>query len=431
MGESALPIQCLLIGTGNRGAEAYGQYALAHPRLFRFVAAADPNEARRLAFSKRHGIDQRKSVDSWEKLLEFAGPDNLVFICGPDRSHYEQLLAFMRIGCPMVVEKPAVVEPRFCADLSRLAAEQGSRIILCHVLRYTPFFVTLKRLLDSGRIGKVISLNLQENIAWYHFAHSYVRGNWRNSALASPAILAKSVHDLDILYYLAGAPAGSIASMGRLNWFKAENAPAGAPDRCLSNCPHAVRCPWFAPDLYLTDHTGWPTSTISDDPGLSARIRALEDGPYGRCVYRCDNDVVDNQDVLIQFKNDVSASFSMRALTYEKTRSIQIAGSEGEITGDLDTGKLRVRGFLRGDEELIHLGPTAGGHNGGDAGLMGHIARVFAQTSDTAEKTPSIESSLEGHWMAFAAEESRKTRMFVDLDAYRIAISSTRETVSI
>ncbi|SLM18342.1 conserved hypothetical protein [uncultured spirochete] len=434
MAASTEPIQSVLVGAGNRGAEVYGQFALTHPWLFRFTAIADPNPARRTKFSRQHGISETRSADSWERLLDIARPSDLVFICSPDRFHYEQVLAFMEKGCPIVLEKPVVVNPRQCATVSKQASEKSARIIVCHVLRYTPFFSTLKKVLDEGRIGRAVSFNLQENIAWYHFAHSYVRGNWRNTALSSPSILAKSVHDLDILYWLAGAPAESLVSMGGLRWFREENAPAGAPERCLQGCPHASACPWYAPDLYLTENTDWPTSVISDDKSLAARRRALEEGPYGRCVYRCDNDVADHQDVLIRFRNGVSASFSMNALTYDKTRVIQVTGSEGEIIGDLDGGWLEVRGFLRGERERIQIGAAVGGHNGGDVGLMHDVARIFHNAVDAAgafKSKSSIEASLEGHWMAFAAEESREKGILVDLDAYRNNVVSTRETVNI
>ncbi len=214
------PIQSLLIGAGNRGAEVYGQFALMHPWLFRFTAIADPNPARRTKFSRQHGIPEERSADSWKRLLDIAKPSDLVFICSPDRFHYEQVLAFMGKGCPIVLEKPVVVNPWQCAAVAKLASEKRAKVIVCHVLRYTPFFSTLKKVLDEGRIGRVMNFNLQENIAWYHFAHSYVRGNWRSTALSSPSILAKSVHDLDILYWLAGAPAKSLVSMGGLRWFR-------------------------------------------------------------------------------------------------------------------------------------------------------------------------------------------------------------------
>ncbi|OQB97414.1 MAG: putative oxidoreductase YteT precursor [Spirochaetes bacterium ADurb.Bin110] len=434
MAESTEPIQSILIGAGNRGAGVYGQFALMHPWLFRFTAIADPNPVRRANFSRQHGIPEEKSADSWQKLLEFVRPSDLVFICSPDRFHYEQVLAFMERACPIVLEKPVVVNPQQCADISRLTREKNAKIIVCHVLRYTPFFSTLKKYLDSGRIGRVVSFNMRENIAWYHFAHSYVRGNWRSVELSSPSILAKSVHDLDILYWLAGAPAEKLASMGDLSWFREKNAPEGSPKSCLQGCKHAGACPWYAPDLYLTDNIDWPTSVISDDHSLLARTQAIELGPYGRCVYRCDNNVIDHQDVLIRFKNGINASFSMNALTYDKTREIQVAGSDGEIIGDLDKGWLEVRSFLHGEKEHIELGVSAGEHNGGDIGLMQDIAYIFhkAVYADSfSESKSSIESSLEGHWMAFAAEESRKKGVFVDLDAYKDEVVSTRGTVNI
>ncbi len=429
MAAGAEPIQSILIGAGNRGAEVYGEFAITHPWLFRFSGVAESNPDRRAAFAHAHHIESERVVDDWRKALDFTTERDLVFICTPDRTHFEVASAFAAKGCTIVLEKPVVTNAADCAAFAALAGTEANRIIVCHVLRYTPFFSALKKVIEQGRISSVVSINLQENIAWYHFAHSYVRGNWRSEALSSPSILAKSVHDLDILYWLAGAPAETIVSMGELSWFKGEHAPEGATERCLDGCAHAELCPWYAPDLYLTDNTGWPTSVISNDHSLGARRRALETGPYGRCVYYCDNDVMDHQDVLIRFKNGVSASFSMNALTYDKTRIIQVRGSKGEIVGDLDEGWLEIHDFLRAQRERIELGASVGGHNGGDDGLMKDIAKLLRSDVEGSQQSrSSIGESLEGHWMAFAAEESRKTRHFVDFEEFKHKWVSTRGT---
>ncbi len=412
-------VNAVLIGAGNRGADAYGRFALAHPWLLKFTAIAEPNANRLAKFTKDHAIEAGRSHADWERLLESAQAGDLVFICTPDRLHFKQAMAFMGKGCSIVLEKPVAVNVDECAAIDKAAASASHRVIVCHVLRYTPFFSTLKDLVDGGSIGKIISINLQENIAYYHFAHSYVRGNWRNSALASPAILAKSCHDLDILYWLAGSRAESIASFGDLSWFRAENAPPGAPERCLDGCPARTSCSWYAPALYLTDDAGWPASTISDDPSLKARMNALLNGPYGRCVYHCDNDVVDHQHVLIRFTNGISASFALNAHTADISRTIQISGSAGELVGNLKEGWLEVRSFKSGSRDRIQLEAAVGGHNGGDDALMEDIAALFGASPAEPQSRSRLEESLEGHWMAFAAEAARTRQSIVRMDSFR------------
>ncbi len=419
MSISAKKVNALLVGAGNRGADVYGRFALAHPWLLQFTAVSDPNNIRRARFAEEHAIQADRSQPDWEGLLEIAQAGDLVFICTPDRFHFTQAMAFMDKGCSIVLEKPVAVNIGECAAIGRAVSSGKRQVVVCHVLRYTPFFSALKGMVEAGSIGKIISINLQENIAYYHFAHSYVRGNWRNSALACPAILAKSCHDLDILYWLAGSRAESIASTGNLSWFKAENAPPGAPERCLDGCPVRSTCPWYAPDLYLTGNAGWPASTISDDPSLEARINALRTGPYGRCIYRCDNDVVDHQHVMIRFANGISASFVLNALTADISRTIQVSGSAGEIVGNLKEGWLELRSFQTGSRSRIQLDATEGGHNGGDDALMNDIATLFGACPAEPDSRSRLEESLEGHWMAFAAETARMQQSVVQMDSFR------------
>ena len=397
----------------------YGRFALAHPWLFRFTAVAEPGDIKRDRFVRDHSIGISRSYADWERMLDAAKPGDLVFICTPDRLHYRQAMAFMDKGCSIVLEKPVAVSVDECVSLGRAAARGKRRVVVCHVLRYTKFFSRLKELIDEGRIGRIVSINLQENIGYSHFAHSYVRGNWRNSALACPAILAKSCHDLDMLYWLAGSKAQHIVSTGKLSWFNRENAPAGVPERCLDGCPKSDTCPWYAPDLYLTENTGWPASVISEDTSLEARIHALETGPYGRCVYHCDNDVVDHQHAMISFANGVTASFALCAFTAEKSREIRVAGTAGEIVGDLQEGWLELRTFLTGYRDKIRLNAPAAGHNGGDDALMNDIAALFGSPQGEIDSRSRLEESLEGHWMAFAAEKSRATGTIVAMDGFR------------
>ncbi|MDR2631634.1 MAG: gfo/Idh/MocA family oxidoreductase, partial [Spirochaetaceae bacterium] len=238
-----------------------------------------------------------------------------------------------------------------------------------------------------------------------HLSHSFVRGNWRNLAESSPMILAKSCHDMDMLHWLAGAPCGSLSSYGDLHYFKAENAPPGAPSRCLEGCPHMISCPYHVSKIYLTDYVGWPANVISTDLSIAGRLKALETGPYGRCVFHCDNDVVDHQTVAMRFNNGVSANFTMSGFTMEIHRNITLFGTGGEITGDMEEAQITVKEFPSRNIEAIRLASPLGGHSGGDANLVTDFVRNVREQENSART--SVKDSFESHYMAFAAEYSR------------------------
>ena len=308
-------VTAVLIGAGQRGMDAYGSYATRHPDELQFVAVAEPDSERREKFCSIHGIEKGKSFCSWEDLLQEPKMADALLVCTQDRMHYEPVIKALEKGYHVLCEKPLSPVPEECIMMSETARKRGKVLSVCHVLRYTPFFSKIKELLDKGCIGRLISIQHNENVGYWHYAHSFVRGNWRNSEDSSPMILAKSCHDMDIMLWLAGADCRSISSYGSLTHFKSENAPEGAPYRCMDGCPVQNECPYYAPRLYLTENTSWPTSVISADTGIEARTKALREGPYGRCVYRCDNNVVDHQVVAIEFKNDVTAVFTMSAFT--------------------------------------------------------------------------------------------------------------------
>jgi predicted dehydrogenase len=247
-------------------------------------------------------------------------------------------------------------------------------------------------------------------------AHSFVRGNWRNSDKSSPMILQKSCHDMDILRWLIGADCSNISSFGELTYFKAENAPEGAPLMCLDGCKHKNECAYYAPKFYLTEDTDWPTSAISNDHSYEARVKALKEGPYGRCVYHCDNNVVDHQVVSMEFTNGVTAAFTMCAFTNEISRTIKLMGTEGEIRGAMEKNEIEVKNFASGTTDVIHLQEGKAGHGGGDDGIMkDFISLLQSQKTDVDY---CIDDSVHSHLMAFAAEKSRLEKKIVNMAKY-------------
>lgn len=399
-------VKVALVGAGLRGVN-YLEYAVQHPHELEVVAVAEPVRERREAFQTRHGIPDELCFEHWDELFAKPKLADAVLICTQDKQHFEPTMKALEMGYHVLLEKPMSPDPEECIQMGEMAAKSGLVFSICHVLRYAPFFSTLKELLSRGEIGQLMSIQHNENVGYWHQAHSFVRGNWRRKEESSPMILAKSCHDLDILLWLADADCTRVASFGSLNHFKASEAPEGAPLRCLDGCPVADQCLYYAPNLYLTDNTDWPTSAISNDMSYEARYKALQEGPYGRCVYHCDNDVVDHQVVNLEFANNVTAAFTMSAFTRDISRTIKLMGTTGEIRGAMEKNEIEVIHFS-GKVERISFEDMGGhvGHGGGDMKLVKDFLNLV-RADGKSQGLTSANHSVQSHLMAFAAEESR------------------------
>lgn len=414
-------IDAALIGAGARGAGSYGNYALKYPNEIRFIAVAEPDEAKRERFADLHHIAAELRFRSWEELLDRPRLCEALLICTQDRMHFMPTMAALELGYDILLEKPISPDPAECVQLGEVSERLGRILMICHVLRYTPFFAAIKTILDEGRIGRIISVQHNENVGYWHQAHSFVRGAWRNLQESSPMILAKSCHDMDILHYLIGTACVRVSSFGSLSHFTAKNAPAGATARCTDGCAVESVCPYSALRIYLTAPTsGWPVSVLGPgDLSPADRLRALEEGPYGRCVYHCDNDVVDHQVVNLEFENEVTAAFTMCGFTTKMSRTLKIMGTRGEIRGLMEDGRnlVEVSDFATGQRTVIQTDGAAEGHGGGDEGLMRAFVRQIRGT-DHNQTVTSAKTSIHSHLMAFAAEESRLTGRVIRLDEY-------------
>jgi len=412
------PVKVALLGAGLRGVN-YLEYAVHHPHELQVVAVAEPVAERRNAFRARHGIAEAMCFASADELLAAPKLADAVLICTQDRQHYEPTMRALAAGYHVLLEKPMSPDPGECVRMAE-QAEQSNRILsICHVLRYTPFFSTIKELLDRGTIGRLISIQHNENVGYWHQAHSFVRGNWRRKDESSPMILAKSCHDLDILSWLVDSECLRVSSFGSLTHFTSSEAPAGAPLRCLDGCPVADDCLYYAPRQYLTDDTNWPTSAISDDPSYEARYRALQTGPYGRCVYHCDNDVVDHQVVNLEFANAVTVAFTMSAFTRDVSRTLKLMGTKGEIRGAMEKNEIEIVHFGTGKVETISFGGLDGhiGHGGGDMRLIKDFLRLV-RADGKGDSLTSAQRSVQSHLIAFASEQSRVEGQVVSLEQF-------------
>ncbi len=408
-------VEAALIGAGNRGNDIYGAYALEHPEEIRFVAVAEPDLERRDRFAKLHWLSPERQFLSWQELLAKPKFCDWMFICSQDRAHYEPTMMALGKGYQILLEKPMAADVKECIAIVKEVQKNKGSLTVAHVLRYTPFFSKIKELLNSGKIGSMIEIHLNENVGYWHYTHSYVRGNWANADRATPMILAKSCHDLDLILWLSGKKPVRLASFGSLQFFKRENAPAESAARCLE-CKIKYECPYSAVKQYLGPNTNWPVNVISCDLSMEGRIKALKEGPYGRCVFRCDNNVVDHQVVNMELEGGTTANFTMSGFTQDLSRRIKIMGTLGVIEGSLESNQLEIHDFSNGSREIIYLPQSPGRHSGGDCGLMDYLVKQSADC--TIKGLTSAEVSLMSHIMAFAAEESRLTGKVMEIDEF-------------
>lgn len=412
-------------GGGARGF-AYAETAARMADPVRVVAVAEPRPVARGRFVERFDVPAANVFEDWRDLAAAPRLADVVVISLLDHQHVDAVLAFAERGYHILLEKPMATTEEDCATIVEAVEAAGVTAAVCHVLRYTPYTLALQDLLTSGAIGEIASIEHLEPIGHSHFAHSFVRGNWRRTDESSPLLLAKSCHDIDWLMSLVGRPVEKVASFGSLTYFRAENRPAGAADRCI-DCSIEASCAFSAARVYRRG-VGDPDSfdgynALVMAGGLTAEAveQALAHGPYGRCVYASDNDVVDHQVVQMEFEGGATVSFTLTAFSQGSDRKTRIFGTRGQITGD---GRyLHVFDFLSEQTKVIDTEADAGanghaavdGHGGGDRGLV--EAFIRALRNGTSEEVPSgLRESLAGHRVVFAAERARLTGSVVALE---------------
>jgi predicted dehydrogenase len=458
MEEKLAGITLSVVGAGHRGGDAYGDFCLRHPERARVVAVAEPDDRRRTEFAEAHGIPEQHRYRDWADLLARDRLSDGLVVATPDLIRSGPVIRGAELGYGLLVEKPLAATEGELEDIVAALERTNALVGVAHVLRYTPFFTTLKDLVANETVGRLIHVEQTEDIGYWHFAHSYVRGNWRRQADGAPMLLAKACHDLDVITWLVDLPLDTVHSTGALAHFRADHAPEGATERCTDGCPAAAQCPFYAPRLYLERlraHDTWPASAVSRESAPESRLEALQTGPYGRCVYRLDNDQVDHQVVSLTFAGGVIATLRVGAFTASNTRTIRILGSHGEISGRLDTGEIEVRRFLPATGHQIQVwqpwdrdqqgrsglpdderwtvraapvGPRADdspgrresdGHAGGDDGLMeAFVARLDGRRDGDDSVMPThVRDTARSHRIAFAAERSRHTGSVVRYSA--------------
>lgn len=418
-------LKLILIGGGDRGS-SYLKYLDICPERFKLVAIAEPIEAKREYLGDKYGVPEDMRFDSYEKLLEMDKIADIAMICTQDKMHFDPAMKAIEKNYDLLLEKPIAPTPEECYKIAESAKKNGVRVLVCHVLRYTPFYKAIKNFISQGKIGEVTNVVHTEGVGNVHMSHSFVRGNWRKEEESAPMILAKCCHDTDLMQWLVDSPCTKVQSMGMRSYFCADNMPEGAPKRCTDGCPHKDTCFYYAPDLYKID-----TAEVQHfraivankfDPTDEEVDEILKTSPYGRCVFQCDNDVVDHQIVNMQFGDSKIVTLTMSAFN-KGGRTTTFMGTKGELRANMEDQSIEFYDFATRETTQVYKPDTAldqtiaGGHGGGDMGIMADLYDYIAE-NNPSNSISDVDVSCLSHLICFAAEKARKENITVDVQAY-------------
>ena len=411
-----------IAGLGSRGRDTYAKAATIYPDKMKIVAIADIDPEKVKLTAREYDIPESRCYTSAEDMLKEDKLADAMIIATQDRQHVEQAIVALKKGYHLLLEKPISPDLEECRKISEVAKECKREVVVCH---------------DAGTIGDVISIMAIENVGWFHQAHSFVRGNWANSDETSPMILQKCCHDMDLYLWLANKTCRSLTSYGELNYFKTEHAPEGCTDRCLEGCKAKDNCIFDAEKIYL-DHKRigyrngnreWPLDVIVPSGPTEDKIEeALRTGPYGRCVFRCDNNVVDHQVINMNMTDGTTMSFTMCGFTYETSRYAKFMGTKGELIVDMQPDEKESKIWIEHfdperTKEIINVAELSedfSGHGGGDNRMVEEFLDVISGEKSESTYITSLDRSLQSHYCALAAEYSRlHDGKPVDIETFR------------
>lgn len=404
-----------LIGYGQRGSFYVDCLYNNHPNT-KFVACCDSRTDKLELVHNRYGLTESQCFVSDKEFFAQGKIADFLIIASMDQAHYAQAVTALKLGYDLVLEKPIASTQEQCEEIAKLAMELGRQVYVCHVLRYAPIYAKIKEIIASGEVGEVRSISQTEHVGWWHQAHSFVRGNWRKAEDTNPMIVAKCCHDLDLFVWLTGKDCKKITSFGSLSYFKKENAPEGSADYCFE-CPLKDECCYnsmkfykkypsfaFASGQYLGD---------GEDKDAIEKTFSTRENPYARCVFKCDNDVVDNQIVNMEFEDGVTAQLTMTAFCEGGIRTIRVFCTKGYIEASMLDNVIKYDIFGKDkifDGETIKIkvevGESFGGHGGGDERMVADIVQALSGNADSLGLT-SVDKSVMSHMMGFSAEKSR------------------------
>lgn len=422
------PITAIIVGAGHRSF-VYSELAKTNPEMLKIVGVADPNPIRRKKAMDYFGFKEDMCFENAEELEKKGKLADTVINGTMDEQHLETAVPLLNAGYDMLLEKPFAPNEEEMRQIVNCAKKNNSKVMICHVLRYTPFYYAIKERIVNGEIGEIINIQTTEHVSYHHLSTSYIRGKWANSDKCHTSmLLAKCCHDLDIIMWMMSeTKPKQISSFGGKFQFKPENAPKEAGTICMKDCPLVDTCVYSTKRLYI-DHPDrwafyvWDALEGKKNVSIEDKIALMKsDSPYARCIYKCDNNVVDHQSVLINFESGATGTHNMVGGSAEPRREIHIIGTKGEIFGNFEESKFTVLKIDPSpdahneecDVEEVDLRVTGdmvgayGGHGGGDERLAADFVK-FIRGEKPSLACTSIFDSVAGHLSVYLADKSRE-----------------------
>lgn len=401
------------MGAGSRG---FGYARQAAALGAEIIAVADPDRRKRRRLVASFGSPATHEAESWEDLEFAPGEVDGVIIATMDDLHVEPTLRFSALAVPILLEKPIGRSWEECRRLRDELDCDHPPILVAHVLRYAPYTRLLRSMVDDGALGDVVNVHHYEPVGFWHFAHSFVRGNWRSSTDAAAFMVAKACHDVDWIMHLIDAECVAVSSFASLSHFRPERRPQGAAERCV-DC--TVDCVFDARSIYLeparAGDFSWPVDTICVDPSVEAVADAVEHSRFGRCVYNGGNDAADTQVASMLFAGGQTATVTVSAFTELRSRTSIVAGTRGEATVTADGIEIYSFADRRRRSWTVEERRASGimdSHGGGDDMLMERFLSEINRPTEAGRA--AFSEALRSHQVAFAIEEASRRRQVVD-----------------
>lgn len=398
------PVSIVAIGAGNR-ANKYIQYILDNPDKASLVGVVEINSLRREAVAKKAGLDNTQCFDSYIDFFNSPKCADAVIISTPDNEHFQPAMMAIDKGYHVLLEKPIAQTVDECEKIAQAARKNNVMVEICYVLHFHPYFRKLYELVHSGEYGKIISINHKAPVGIDRMSHVYVRGIWNKKSTSGPLLTSKCCHDIDFITWITHGRCSKISSFGSLLWFRSENAPEGASEYCV-DCVAEPKCPFSAVNLYKVRHDWVSNFDVPEDSSLDEVIeKVLREDPYGKCVYKCDNDVVDHQVLIMEYENGVTVNFTMDVFTTSNVRTTHIQLTNGEIYGD--EYSIKATNFHTRHTKEFDFSHCLGApfHAGADFLTVENF--VDAINSGASHSSNDIYDAIESHRICAAAEESR------------------------
>ena len=404
-------VKVAILGLGSRGATTYGDYLITLNDV-KISAICDIDKDKLNFYQNKYHVEKKDCFLNSEDFFKAGKLADILIIATMDQDHYSQAMKALDLKYHLLLEKPIALNLKQCLDIENKALKNNLYVVVCHVLRYSLFYKKIKEIVNSKILGNIININTTENVGYWHQAHSFVRGNWNNSNKTSPMILQKCCHDFDILNWIIDKKPLNVSSFGSLSLFKKENAPKDSSNYCY-DCKIQNNCPYNAVKYYVDSikndkDLGWPYDVVVLNPTKDKVLAAIKNGPYGRCVYKCDNNVVDHQIVNIQYEDNITVTHTMCAFSKDCYRDIKIFATRGDLIANTLNNTIIYHTFVDNKEFVIDVSKLTNdlsGHMGGDKLMINEFLKLI--NKETSQLDSSIEKSVLSHVIAFAAEKSR------------------------